>query len=303
MERSVHMRDFRIALVQQKSLVGFKNRNIENTVSWINKAKENGASVVCFPELNITGHAGCVDMIGQAEKVPGGKSIDLLCELAAKLNIYICAGIAEDDNGIHYNTQFIVGPEGFLGKQRKTHLSADEYFYFRAGTNLQIFDLPIARLGIIICYDNVFPEISRVFAIKGCELLLCPHAARIGSWPFDNLPNDTADRLKVVEDNKKEWQMVHKCRAFDNGVYVALCNMVGDSIPEQKNIYAYHAGGCMVINPEGNVVDESHSKDVNEEILVVPLYGEKVSEIRRQTCFNLQTRRVEVFKDLMSQTQ
>ena len=98
--------------------------------------------------------------------------------VAAEEKICICAGIAEDDRGIHYNTQFIVGPEGYVGKQRKVHPSQDEYFYFRGGTELPVFDLPFARVGIVICYDNLLPEVPRCLAVAGAELLLSPHAAR-----------------------------------------------------------------------------------------------------------------------------
>jgi predicted amidohydrolase len=212
------------------------------------------------------------------------------------LDLYICAGIAEDDRGIHYNTQFIVGPEGYLGKQRKVHLSRDEHYYFRGGTAVPVIELPMARVGIVICYDNLFPELSRCLAVQGAELLLCVHAARFGKWP-----RDAKGRRKAVENQRRSWRLIHSCRAYDNGCYVALCNMVGQGgVP---GVEANHAGVCMVFGPGGELVAESRSKDIAEEMLVVELDSGKVAERRREPCFNLQTRRPEVFSVLSQPTE
>ncbi|NOZ19731.1 MAG: hypothetical protein GXP25_01445 [Planctomycetes bacterium] len=283
------MRDVTIALIQHNSPVGQKTKNLEQTIAWTKKAKKKGAELICFPELNITGHAGHPDMVNEAEPVPGGETVHVLAGLARELGVYISAGIAEEDRGIHYNTQFLVGPGGYIGKQRKVHLSNDEYFYFRGGAELPVFELPLARVGIIICYDNILPEVSRCLAVKGAELLLCPHAARSGKW------RRNTDRKKVVESVKKNWRMVHSCRAYDNGVYVAICNAAGRAAMRIKGVEANHAGGCMVIDPSGSIIAESKSKDVRDEMIAVLLKGDAVSARRRQSCFNLQTRRPEVF--------
>ncbi|MEW6356769.1 MAG: nitrilase-related carbon-nitrogen hydrolase [Planctomycetota bacterium] len=290
------MRDFTIALIQHNSPVGQKAKNLEQTVAWTKKAKKKGAELVCFPELNITGHAGHPEMVKEAEPVPGGESVHALVGLARELGVYLCAGIAEDDRGLHYNTQFLVGPHGYIGKQRKVHLSNDEYFYFRGGTDLPVFELPMARVGIIICYDNLIPEVSRCLAVKGAEVLLCPHAARSGKWRKDT------DRKKVVESVKKNWRMVHSCRAYDNGVFVAICNAAGRAAMRIKGVEANHAGGCMVVDPTGAVIAESKSKNVRDEMLVVPLKGDAAAARRRQSCFNLQTRRPEAFEILSKPT-
>ena len=291
------MHDFTIALVQHGSPVGHKQANLDSTTAWVHKAKKQGAALVCLPELNLTGHAGHPAMVTDAEPVPGGECVDRLCKLAAELGLYICAGIAEDDRGIHYNTQFVVGPDGYIGKQRKVHLSADEYYYFRGGTDLPVFDLPVARVGIIICYDNLLPEMSRSLAVKGAELLLCPHAARLGKWP-----RQAGDRRKAVQGVKDNWRLVHRCRAYDNGCYVAVCNTAGRSAVGIRGVEANHAGGCLVVDPSGQVMAESRTKDVRDEILVVRLQAKPVADRRRSTCFNLQTRRPEVFAALSQPT-
>jgi predicted amidohydrolase len=292
------MQTFKLALVQHASPVGRKAANLEATIAWARQAKEAGAALVCFPELNITGHAGHARMVMEAEPVPEGESVRTLAELARELDLFICAGIAEDDRGIHYNTQFIVGPEGYLGKQRKVHLSADEYFFFRGGTKLPVFDLPFARVGIIICYDNGFPEMARCLAVDGAELILAPHAARFGAWP-----EDEEERRNAVRRVKENWRLVHCCRAYDNGVFSAVCNTAGRSALDIEGVEANHAGGCLVVSPKGQVVAESQSEDITEELLVVELDGELVAERRRQACFSLQTRKPEVFGALVRPTQ
>ena len=224
-------------------------------------------------------------------------SVETLGELARRLDLYICAGIAEDDRGIHYNTQFIVGPNGFVGKQRKVHLSGDEYFYFRHGTDLPVLELPFARVGIIICYDNSFPEMSRCLAVMGAELLLCPHAGRSGGWR-----ESPSRRLELIKKQKANWARTHCCRAEDNGTYVALCNTAGRSALGLRGVEANHLGGCMVVSPDGEVVAESRSRDVRDEMLMVDLSGQAVSRRRKKPCFNLQTRRPEVYGVLIEST-
>ena len=295
------MKDVKIAVVQHGSPVRTKARNLAATIAWTRKAKRKGAEFVLFPELNITGHAGHSAMVEEAEPVPDGPSVHALCELARELEIYVCAGIAEDERGIHYNTQFIVGPEGYVGKQRKVHLSRDEYFFFRHGTQLPVLDLPFARVGIIICYDNGFPEIARCLAVDGAELLCGPHAARSGTWTFSR--KDLTKRRQTVGARKANWRTVHSCRANDNGCYVALCNTAGRSAVGLKGVEANHAGGCMVLDPNGCVVAESRSRDVRDEMVVVDLKGEAVAARRRQACFNLLTRRPEVFGALVRPTE
>jgi len=291
------MQSFRIALVQQASPVGRKEENLAAAVTWARKAKKKGAAFVCFPELNLTGHAGCPEMVDEAEPVPGGHSVRALCDLAAELDLFVCAGIAEDDRGIHYNTQFVVGPAGYAGKQRKVHLSRDEYFYFRGGTDLPVFDLPLARVGIIICYDNSFPEVSRCLAVDGAELILAVHAARFGTWP-----RSAAGRRKAVAEHKARWRRTQCCRAEDNGTYVALCNTAGRSATGLRGVEANHAGGCMVVDPSGRVAAESRSRDIREEMIVVPLDGKQIAARRRSACFNLQTRRPDAFGALTRPT-
>jgi len=289
--------DMVLALVQHNSPVGRKAENLAATIEWVKRARRKGADIVCLPELGLTGHAGHPRMVSQAEPVPEGECCSRLTGLARRLGIVIVAGIAEEERGVHYNTQFVVGPEGYIGKQRKVHLSRDEYFYFRHGTRLPVLDVGKAKVGIVICYDNTIPETSRCLAVAGAELLLCPHAARFGRWP-----RTPGGRREAVEKTKAQWRMLHRTRAYDNGCYVALCNAAGRAAVGLRGVEANHAGGCMVVDPNGEVTAESRARDIREEMVIVPLEGEAVAARRRQACFNLQTRRPEAFGILVAPT-
>jgi predicted amidohydrolase len=290
------MESITVALVQHASPMGHKAANLERTVALARAAAAQGASLVAFPELGITGHAGHRAMVAEAEEVPNGPACRLLTELAIELGITISAGIAEDDLGIHYNTQFLVGPDGYIGKQRKIHLSRDEYFYFRAGTHMPVLAIPGARVGTVICYDSEFPEPARCLAVKGAEVILAPHAARAGAWRSE------ADRRKAVASRKQHWSVTLASHALFNGCFVLAANTAGRSADDYPGVEANHPGGCMAFDPYGGLIAESRCQDVEEETLIVPLDGSLVAERRSQACFMLQTRRPEVYGALVEPT-
>jgi predicted amidohydrolase len=292
------MKNFKLALVQYDSKLRQTQKNLEKAVAWIRKAKRKGADLVCLPELCITGHGGHDSMIADAQPVPDGPACRVLIDLAADLNIHISAGIAELEGPSVYNCQFIVGPGGYLGKQRKVHLSRDEYFYFRHGTDMPVIDLPFVKVGMIICYDNSIPEIARCLALKGAELLLAPHAARTQkTWP-----RSAAVRRKILAQQKEASKVTHRSRAIDNACYVGFCNMAGQGAAGIKGVVASHMGGCLVVGPDGAVLDESRSRDVRDEMIVTPLRAEPLHKIRISPCLPLRVRRPEVFSVLTEPT-
>jgi predicted amidohydrolase len=177
------------------------------------------------------------------------------------------------------------------------HLSSDEYFYFRHGSTLGVFELPFARVGMAICFDNEVPEVSRTLAVSGAELLLCPHAARFGDWP-----KNLAGRRKEVAKRKDHWRIEHAVRARDNGAYVALCDAVGQSAIGVNGCKANHAGGCMVFSPDGKLLAESRTRDIAEEMLIVDVKAEPLQKFRSRACFNLRVRKVEAFGPLTQPT-
>ena len=292
------MKDFRLALVAHESPLRRTSKNLATTEDWVRRAKRRGADLVVLPELNISGHGGHVSMIEDAEPVPDGPACRRLIELAGELGVYISAGISECDGPHVYNCQFTVGPEGCLGKQRKVHLSRDEYFLFRHGSTLPVIELPFARVGTVICYDNMFPELARCLAIDGAELLLAPHAARF----FKPYPPTAAGRKAELRLNKQAWDRIHACRSLDNACYVGACNMVGRSAQGIKGVEANHAGGCMAWDPSGELIAQTPDGDFKEQMLVVDMKAAAIEKRRTEICLPLRVRRAEVFGALTRPT-
>ena len=125
-------------------------------------------------------------------------------------------------------------------------ISGDEYVYFGAGETLTTFDIGELRFGIIICYDNHFPELALLHSLNHVDLLLAPHAARTGVWPDELTPEFCAQTIRRQQD---AWQKVHRARAFDHNVYVLLNNAVGSSIEGLEGVVANHAGTVMGLDP------------------------------------------------------
>lgn len=229
------MQDFTLALIQMNAPLGKTKQNLAAHVAWTQEAVAGGAHLVAFPELSVTGHWCAGDVWTASEPVPGGPTTEALAQLARELRVFIGFGVAEREAGITYNTYAIVGPDGYLGKQRKLHMSGDEYFHFRGGNEIVVLDIGLCQLGIGICYDNLFPEVSRVAAVRGAEVYLMPHAARCGRWP-----RDAEAQSRLITQTKALWTRAYAARAYDNGMYVAVCNQAGKA---GRRPLANHAGG------------------------------------------------------------
>ncbi len=281
------MRDFRAAAIQMNALLADTEGNLTQIERWTEAAAAEGARIVCFPELAITGHMVSGEILDVAEPVPDGSSCRRLAALAEEFGCLISAGLAEREAGIVYNTQVIVGREGYIGKQRKLHMSADEYFHYRAGATVQVIETDLCRLGIGICYDTVFPETMRIAALKGAEVYLAPHAARCGQW------SNAASQRRKVATARERARMTFRSRAFDNGMHVIYCNQAGRAGQETS-----HAGGILFVDPHGRVLAESETAIVEDEMVVCDMEEEAFEARRRERCFNLQTRRPEIYGEL-----
>lgn len=288
------MQDLTIAAIQMNALLGQVERNLKAHVRLAKKAAAGGAELVCFPELSVSGHwcAGAVWDVSEA--VPDGPSTQRLLALAAELGVFVSFGIAERDRGIAYNTQVVVGPDGYVGKQRKLHMSADEYFHFRMGSEVSLMDIGKCRLAIGICYDNMFPEVARVAAVEGAEVYLMPHAARCG--PIPSSARAQAERVAGV---KAVWRKCFASRAYDNGMFVVVNNQAGHAGDEPPTS---HAGGILVFDPNGDLLAESQTTRIAEETVVARLEAAAYDARRRNVCFNLQTRRPELYGRLCEPT-
>ena len=279
------MEDFRAAAVQMNAPLGEVEGNLDRIEGWTQRAASEGARLICFPELAVSGHWCDGEIWDVAEEVPGGLSCTRLERLAEELTCFLSVGIAELDAGLVYNTQMIIGPRGLIGKQRKLHMSADEYFHFRTGGSINVIDVGFCRLGIGICYDTVFPETARIAALKGAEVYLAPHAARCGQWTAD--ADRQREKVATVKDHAR---MTFRSRACDNGMFVIYCNQAGPAGPETN-----HCGGILFVDPSGVVLAESETDVIEDDMVICDLAAELYNARRRARCFNLQTRRPEIY--------
>jgi len=212
----------------------------------IKRAKEKGANLVIFPELSLTGYLNRDLAYELAELIPGS-SIYSLEEIAKKENIHIVFGMPEQSEKAHavlYNTAVLLGPDGLIGKYRKTHLPTHSVFeekrYFRLGYEAPVFETEIGKIGLTICYDMFFPEISRLLRLKGSQLIVCISAS-------------PAVRSRFFE-------VFTAARALENTVFLAYVNLVG----VENGLQFW--GGSRTIAPDGSILAKAK---YDEEDLVI----------------------------------
>ncbi len=166
-----------VASIQMEPRIGRKDENLARSVALVERAAAGGADLVVLPELANTGYMfeSRAEAFALAEPVPNGPSTQAWIEVARRCNTLIVAGIAERDGERLYNAAVVVGPGGWLGTYRKLHLWGDEHLFFEAGDKgLPLFHTPWGRLGVVICYDGWFPEVYRLLAMQGADVVAMP---------------------------------------------------------------------------------------------------------------------------------
>jgi len=235
-----------VALAQISCKVGDKKHNINVMKKNVKRAKEKGANLVIFPELSLTGYLSRDLAYELAEPIPG-PSIHSLEEIAKKENMHIVFGMPEQSEKAHavlYNTAVLLGPDGLIGKYRKMHLPTHSVFeekrYFRLGYEASVFETEIGKMGLTICYDMFFPEISRLLRLKGSKLIICISAS-------------PAVRSRFFE-------VFTAARALENTVFLAYVNLVG----VENGLQFW--GGSRTIAPDGSILAKAK---YDEEDLVI----------------------------------
>lgn len=203
-------------------------------------AVETGSSLVLFPELANTGYFRFGDLdfisryVGLAEPIPG-PTTEALGAVARRLGMYVVVGLLEAHPRIPtgvYNAAALIGPNGrVLGVHRKVHLGIDEKKIFFAGDRADVYHTELGNLSMMVCYDGVIPELSRVMALKGAEILCGVYAAP--GW---------------IPGGNRRLEHIAGMRARENGVYYILCNRVGRQEEWQ------FIGGTTIAAPNGDIL-------------------------------------------------
>ena len=230
------MKDIRIAAVIFNSAVGQVRHNLARMLPWIKKAKKEGADLICFPELNVTGYSTKPEIQGCAESIPGPVS-ECLVQMAHENQIVILAGMVEkDEKGRIFASHLVVTPKNVSGIYRKTHIAPPERDIFTPGNSVPLFEVQAVKFGIQLCYDAHFPELSTRMAVEGADIIFIPHASPRGT-PTEKF---------------NSWMRHLTARAFDNSAFIVACNQVGEN---QNGLY--FPGVAVIIDPSGEIIEKN----------------------------------------------
>ena len=279
----------RVALVQQ-SVTEDRARNLARAEEGIREAAARGAEVVCLQELFRTPYFPQVesaDHFDLAETIPGPTTWHMT-KLAGELGLVLIVPVFERRAaGLHHNSAVVVDANGTqVGLYRKMHIPDDpqfyEKFYFAPGdTGFHSFDTSAGRIGVLICWDQWFPEAARLVALDGAEIVFYPTAI---AWLHGESDQENAAQ-------RESWITVQRAHAIANGVFVAAVNRVG----REGSLTFF--GSSFVCDPQGRMLALAPSD--REEVLVVDCPLGRIEEQRRGWPF-LRDRRIDAYADLLT---
>lgn len=275
------MRQYTVAAAQMQSIVGNREANLAKARTQIQQAAQMGASLVVLPELFAFDYVGFTHrdpkLFERAEPMDG-PTLKAMRQAAREFKIWVVPSIFEKElAGVCYDTAVLINPQGELvGKYRKTHIallsspeSGQEKFFFRPGNSLPVFDTPLGKLGILICYDRGFPEAWRALVLKGAELIL--------------IPITTTDEDGFLE--------MAKTRCFENGVYGVFVNRCG------KEDWKSFFGGSAIVGPRGEVLANTSGE---EAVIAAEIDLDRI-EVTRLRLPYLKDRRPELYGDVSAE--
>jgi N-carbamoylputrescine amidase len=274
--------------------------NCAKAIDYVREAADQGAKIVCLQELFKSRYfCQAVDsrLYCLAEEIDkDAPAVRQLGDLAAELGIVIIASLFEKRAlGLYHNTAVVLDADGrYLGKYRKMHIPDDpgycEKFYFTPGDlGYRVFKTRFADIGILICWDQWFPEAARLVALKGAEIIFIPTA----------IGNRQAANVQATEYGYDQaWQIVQRGHAVANACYLAAVNRVGFEPGAQENEGIDFWGQSFLADPDGRVVGQASAD--REEILLVPADMSQIDEVRAGFSFPFRDRRVDSYGGLTS---
>jgi predicted amidohydrolase len=248
------MREITVAAVQMKPVLGEPEENLVKMSDFVSTiASQQRVDLIIFPELATSGYELGVRFTEIAQRVPG-PTINLMAQRANEHGVYIAFGMVtkEKVESVLYNSAVLVGPDGELvDTYNKIHLRGEERMAFREGFKIPVFETEIGTLGLMLGWDLAFPEVARSLALEGAELLCV----------MSNWESDTID----------EWKTYLRSRAYENALFVAGANRMGEDVT------LTFGGESMVVGPRGKVL-ASLTDEVDPET-GLPLEGYTVARI------------------------
>ena len=261
-------------------------KNLENAMNSIRAASKKGAQIICLPELFLTQYFCQTEEaknFSLAEPLPGPTS-EILCKLAKELQVVLVVPLFEKRTpGIYHNTAIVIDADGSIaGTYRKMHIPDDpcffEKYYFTPGdTGFKSFATRYGKVGVLICWDQWFPEAARLTALSGAQFLFYPTA--IGYQDED---------AEVSQQQISAWETIQKSHAISNGVFLGSVNRVG-----RENALTFW-GRSFICNPFGNIMEQAE----NEPQIVIAQCALSEIESTRQNWPFLRDRRVDAYQGL-----
>lgn len=246
----------RIACIQMEIIEGNVEANLSKAEGFILEACRNGARLIVLPETFNCGFF--MDSREQAfkvaEPVPEGRSTQLLIRLAQENDVYICASLLERVGYDVFNAGILVGPDGYIGKYRKLHPCEDEVYFVEPGDlGIPVFHTPIGRIGLCVCLDAYYPEVFRIQALQGADIVCCM---------FNS--SDVKETRHLPDPFHTMITSLCMANAVSNHIFTVCCDRVGRghaSIHGNK-----YAGQSAIISPWGGPVTEIASDE--EEVIL-----------------------------------
>ncbi len=285
---------FMIGLVQQ-ACVEDRQANLDRAVGGVREACRRGARIVCLQELFSSTYfckAESVERFDLAEPIPG-PTTETLQSVSKQLGVAVIVPVFERRAaGVYHNSAAVLDADGtLLGVYRKMHIPDDplyyEKFYFTPGDaagpagGFRVFRTRCAAIGVLICWDQWYPEAARITALLGAEVVFCPTA--IGWHP--------REKARFGRDQADAWRTAQRAHAIANGVYVAAVNRVGHE-PEPGTDGIEFFGQSFVADPIGRVIAEAPADE--PAVLVATCNRRHIEQVRRDWPF-LRDRRIDAY--------
>ncbi|MDD4505664.1 MAG: carbon-nitrogen hydrolase [Sulfurospirillaceae bacterium] len=283
----------KVGLIQH-AIASSQEKTIEKTVELIQKAKLQGAQLVVLQELHqdryfcINEDVDFFDLANNFEK-------DILFwgNIAKENEVVLVTSLFEKRSaGLYHNTAVVFEKDGTVaGKYRKMHIPDDpgfyEKFYFTPGDmGYNPIQTSVGKLGLLVCWDQWYPEAARLMALKGAEMLIYPTA--IG-W-FDE------DGEAEKERQRDSWETIQRGHAIANGLPVISVNRIGKELDDKKQLDGIRFwGNSFVAGPQGEIITKASNN--KEEVIVIDIDLKRCEEVRRIWPF-LRDRRIETYGDL-----
>lgn len=269
------MREVTIACVQMQVELNQMEDNLVKMSEWIEKiAIEQRVDLIVFPELVTTGYECGVRFTEFAQRIPG-PSVNLIAQRASEFGVHVAFGLPSKEKveSIIYNAAVLVGPDGdVVGEYRKVHLKGEEKLAFRNGIKFPTLETDFGNVGILLGWDMAFPEAARTYALGGIDVLIV-----CANWE---------------QPEMEEWRTYVLSRAFENSLFVAAANRIG------QDATLTFGGETMLVGPRGKIIAR-----VDEEVEGYALARIDLDEVRRsrEELQTLQSRQPTSYRAIVKQ--